>query len=196
MDVSFIPAAERRLPVRAVGGSTVSGSKGNLLWAWRTIPGFAGEVIAKMDARRTGAVVDGAGCTPALGTARRLVVVLSPHHSRALLEERLSTLNYPTIKVRNVSWKAHWLCWVVDHAAECSSTAPEAVALMQRFLTSDVSHLCGKRGCYTAFHTTLEPSATNISRATCHNQRLSALCPHDPPCVRSPIPSPVPFEME
>jgi hypothetical protein len=51
-----------------------------------------------------------------------------------------------------------------------------------------VSHLCGKRGCFSSQHTTLEAPDINISRGmSCHGQRLTDLCPHNPPCIKTPM---------
>lgn len=189
LNVSFISEAERQLPARR-GGSTVSGSKGMLLWAYRVRPDFREAVNKAIDKRRQGAVVDAAGCTPVVGRATKLMTVLSPGGTRARLEERLHTRDYPTVKVSNVSFKGHWICWLVDHQAEALSNADGAIALLRRFLTEEVSHVCGKRGCFSAHHTTIEAPAINVSRATCHHQRITDLCPHDPPCIKTPVKRP------
>lgn len=186
-NVEFIPEAERRLPVRATG-STVSGSKGNLLWAYRTDPAFRGAVIDKINKRRTNALADAAGCIAGAGRSVRFVSVFSPGRSSAILERRLTERDYPTVKIQNVSFKLHWLCWLVDNDAVATSDDPIAIALLSRFLTQEISHRCGKRGCCQVYHTTIESADDNVSRAvTCHGHRLSNLCPHHPPCIRSPI---------
>ncbi|KAI8462227.1 MAG: hypothetical protein J3K34DRAFT_449906 [Monoraphidium minutum] len=186
LTVAFIPEAERILPTRR-GTSTVSGSKGNLLWAFRTSPSFRDKAIQAIATRRAGQLTDSAGCTTVTGVVTRLVGVLSPGGSSAMLEDRLYSRDYPTVKVQNISFKGHWLGWLVDHAAVATSNSPEAIEELGKFLTMEVSHLCGKRGCFTGGHTTLEPADINVSRATtCHMQRLTDLCPHQPPCIKTP----------
>lgn len=186
MDVSFIPEAQRALPVRR-GGSSVSGSKGSLLWAWRTDERFRAAANNAITSRRSGALSDAASCTPETGAATRLVAVLSPRGGRALLERRLTAAVYPTIKVHNVSFKAHWLCWLVDHTQEANSSDDADIELLRAFLRLEVSHLCGKKGCMARGHTTLEAGEINVSRSVCHNSRITDMCPHNPPCIKTPV---------
>lgn len=187
LDISFIPESERRLPVRQ-GGSTVSASKASLLWAYRTQPGFRQAAISNLAKRRMSQTIDRVGCSKVNSKTTRLVGVLSPGGKTAKMEARPYSKDYPTMKVCNVSFKVHWLCWLVDHHDVVTSNEPEALAKMAEYLDLEVSHRCGKRCCLTCGHTTMDDPDVNISRAIiCHGQRLSDLCPHDPPCVKTPV---------
>jgi hypothetical protein len=183
---TIIPEQEQGLPTRT-GGGTVSGSKGQLLWALRQRPDFRDAAIAAIASRRMGAIADTGSCTPVTSKFTRLVAVLV--NGVAVLERRLYARDYPTVKVKNVSFKAHWLCWAVDHMAQVCSERDADMQLLRRFLTEEVSHLCGKRGCFSANHTILESGEINLSRQTCHGQRLTDHCPHNPKCIRTPMKS-------
>jgi len=55
-----------------------------------------------------------------------------------------------------------------------------------------VSHLCHRKSCMNVEHLTLETRGDNSSRNTCvhairFNEVIIRVCPHNPPCLRSPL---------
>ena len=92
---------------------------------------------------------------------------------------RMVTKDYPTMKVKNRSWKLHWRVCVADNIHRFSSNNPDDFQWINDFINKEVSHLCGDRACVAENHTECEEADTNKKRQICHmNALMRGVCLH------------------
>lgn len=169
---------------------TTAGTKAMLVSLVRTKPEFVNALVANLAATRAAAAKIGPnniGCT---GTDTKRVeqdYIACTDDGKTKLTTKATTKEYPTIKVCNRSFKAQNVVYVHDRLEEFQGNTPASYALIARFIKTELSHICGDRGCLTAGHIVTESSRLNKSRQLCHGASpMKGMCPHSPNCIRSP----------